>query len=313
MTRQQHKNIWTQSKNYCVRHGQAALNSLGQLSRSPFNTFITCIIIGIALALPMGLFVLLKNVENISQRFQQSTQITLFLKPETNKEIALDLLNKLNHNSTISEAHAISPEQGLQELQESDATSTLGDFKDNPIPWTIVILPSSPLPAALEQLSQNLKQQSDVDTVQLDTLWVQRLFALMGLAHRIIYGLAIFLGIGVLLIINNCIRSSAQNNRKEIEVIKLIGGTNAFIRRPFLYAGMIYGLLGGILAWQLVDLLLIWIKEPTNQLTALYHSPFQLVGIGLNDTFYLLIISLFLGLSGAWLAVTRHLRSTKLA
>lgn len=309
MTRQQHNSFWTRFKNYCARHGQAGLNSLGQLSRTPLTTFITCIVIGIALALPMGLFVLLKNVENISQNFQQSTQITVYLKPDTTKETALTFLRGLNHNPDISEARAISPEQGLQELQESDATSALGDFKDNPIPWSIVILPANHTPADLEQLGQRLKQLPEVETVQLDTLWVQRLFALIDLAHRVIYGLGIFLAIGVLLIINNCIRSAAQNNRKEIEVIKLIGGTNAFIRRPFLYAGMIYGLLGGILAWQLVDLLLIWIKGPASQLTALYHSQFQLLGIGLDDTFYLLIISLLLGLIGAWLAVARHLRT----
>jgi cell division transport system permease protein len=189
----------------------------------------------------------------------------------------------------------------------------LEDLPNNPLPWAITILPTPPnhSPEALTHLRQELSQLPDVDTVQFDTDWVQRLFALITLAHRAIYALSLFLGLGVLLIVNNCIRAATEHNQKEINVIKLIGGTDAFIRRPFLYTGIIYGLLGAILAWQLVDLLLLWIKEPTHHVATLYHSQFQLLGISLSDTFMLLISSIMLGLVGAWFAVSRHLRATK--
>jgi cell division transport system permease protein len=207
---------------------------------------------------------------------------------------------------------AISPEQGLKELQEqAGIANPLSDLSGNPLPWAIVVLPATTLktPAELTALGNNLKMNPEVDTVQLDVLWAQRLFALVTLAHRFVYALSIFLGLGVLLIVNNCIRSATQHNKKEIDVIKLIGGTNAFIRRPFLYTGMIYGLLGGIIAWQSVDLLLIWMKTPSSQLAQLYHSQFQLAEINLRETLSLLGLSIVLGFTGALVAVTRHLRA----
>jgi cell division transport system permease protein len=302
--------------NYVTRHIQAALNSVGQLSRSPFNTIMTCVIIGIALALPLALFIMLKNVEVLSHNFQQSNQLTLYLKPEVVENQANDLLKIIKKNPDINQATLVSPDQGLKELQEqAGITNVLTDLNSNPLPWAIVILPATSLktPAALTQLANTLKQNPEVDAVQLDVLWAQRLFALISLAHRFVYALAIFLSLGVLLIVNNCVRSATEHNKKEIDVIKLIGGTHAFIRRPFLYAGMIYGLLGGIIAWQLVDLLLMWLQTPSTQLAELYHSQFKLADINVRDTLSLLAGSLLLGLIGAWVAVTRHLGARRTA
>ena len=296
--------------NYLTRHIQAALNSVGQLSRSPFNTIMTCVIIGIALALPLALFIMLKNVDVLSHNFEQSNQLTLYLKPEIVENQANDLLKVLKKNPAISQATLVSPEQGLKELQEQAGISNvLTDLNNNPLPWAVVILPSNSLktPAALTQLGNTLKQNPEVEAVQLDVLWAQRLFAFISLAHRFVYALAIFLSLGVLLIVNNCVRTATEHNKKEIDVIKLIGGTHAFIRRPFLYAGMVYGLLGGIIAWQLVDLLLLWLQTPSTQLAELYHSQFKLADINVKDTLSLLSGSLLLGLVGAWIAVTRHL------
>jgi cell division transport system permease protein len=298
--------------NYLIRHVQAALNSVGQLSRAPFNTVMTCVVIGIAMALPLALFVLLKNVDVISHNFQQSNQLTLYLKPEISTAQVNDLLLILKKNPSINQVTAISPEQGLKELQlQAGIANPLSDLTGNPLPWAIVVLPDTSLksPAQLTALGNNLKQNAEVDTVQLDVLWAQRLFALVALGHRFVYALSIFLCLGVLLIVNNCIRSATQNNKKEIDVIKLIGGTHAFIRRPFLYTGMIYGLLGGIIAWQSVDILLLWMKTPSSQLAELYHSQFQLAQINLRETLSLLGASLVLGFTGALIAVTRHLRS----
>jgi cell division transport system permease protein len=298
-----------------MRHSRAALYGLAQLSRTPFSALVTCIVIGITLALPMALFILLKNVEVLSQHVRQNTQLTLYLKSDINETQVSQLVRSLNKNPAIDKVRAISPTQGLKELQQqAGLDNVLADLQNNPIPWAIVISPKASYhsPEALTHLSQTLKQHPEVDSVQLDILWVERLFALMKLAHRAVYALTLFLGIGVLLIINNCIRSATQHNKKEIDVIKLIGGTAMFIRRPFLYAGMIYGLLGGIIAWELVDLLLLWINSPTEQLAALYHSQFQLLGMDILNTFVLLLSSIGLGLIGAWSAISYHLRSSDL-
>ncbi len=299
-------------RQYWLQHRQARRNGLGQLSRTPFSTLITCLVIGIALALPTTLFVLLKNIEILGHNYRDSTQLTVFLKPNTTENEALALVQTLKTTSAIREVHAISPAQGLKELQQqSGIDEVMTDLTNNPLPWTVVIQPiaSYRSPADLTKLGEILKQYPAIQSIQLDMMWAQRLAAFMMLAHRFIYALSSFLAIGVLLIIYHCIRSVTQYNKKDISVIQFIGGTDAFIRRPFLYAGMIYGLLGGIIAWQLVDLLLLWLREPSTTLAGLYRSQFQLIGIGMANTFLLLFSSIALGLVGAWLAVNRHLRT----
>jgi cell division transport system permease protein len=291
-----------------MRHCQAAVNSLGQFSRVPLASFMTCLIIGIALALPTALFVALKNFETIGGHLQKTMQITLFLKINNKEADVNKLVRNLEADPEIASIKIISPDQGLNELQQQAGFQGIGiELPDNPLPWALVILPKSP--DDLEPLAQSLQKLPQVDSMQLDKLWVKRLESLMSLAQRGVYALTLFLGIAVFLIINNAIRSATQQNSKEIEIIKLIGGTNSFIRRPFLYAGMIYGLLGGIIAWQLVDILMLFLKEPVHNLTSLYNSQYLIEGIGLINTLILLGSSMFLGFMGSWLAVTRHLKT----
>jgi cell division transport system permease protein len=297
--------------NYFTRHMQAGLYSLGKLMRSPLASLMTCLIIGIALALPAILFVALKNAELIAGSFQQTMQITLYLKKTATEAQVLTLTRELNARHEIKTVRAISPANGLQELQKQAGFAVAtGDMQDNPLPWAIVILPTEKAsnPNTIENLESSLKKISLVDNIQLDILWVKRLASLITLAHRITYALAIFLGFAVLLIVNNTIRSTTQQHHKEIEVIQLIGGTDAFIRRPFLYAGMVYGLFGGILGWILVDILIFLLKSPARHLAELYGSAFSLTGMGIINVMFLLIISIMLGFVGSWFAVTKHLR-----
>jgi cell division transport system permease protein len=293
--------------NYILRHCQAAVNSLGQLSRAPLASIMTCFVIGITLALPTALFVALKNFNNIGGNLQQTMQVTAYLKAQSKEKDAIELGQKFEANPNVASVQIISPEEGLKELQQQIGfTGSLTELPDNPLPWAIVIAPK--LAKHLEPLAQTLQELPLVDSVQLDEAWVKRLASLMSLAQRAVYALTIFLGIAVFLIINNAIRGATQQNQKEIELIKLIGGTPSFIRRPFLYAGMLYGLLGGIIAWQLVDLLTLFLKTPIMELANLYTSEFQLAGIGLRNTLILLASSMLLGFMGSWLAVTRHLK-----
>ncbi|MHB1949330.1 MAG: permease-like cell division protein FtsX [Gammaproteobacteria bacterium] len=293
--------------NYFIRHCQAAVNSLGQLSRAPLASIMTCFVIGITLALPTALFVALKNFGNIGGNLQQTMQVTAYLKSQSKEKEVIELGQTLEANPKVASVKIISPEQGLKELQQQIGfTGSLEELPDNPLPWAIVIVPK--LAKHLETLSQTLQDLPLVDSVQSDKAWVKRLASLMSLAERAVYALTIFLGIAVFLIINNAIRGATQQNQKEIEIIKLIGGTYSFIRRPFLYAGMLYGLLGGIIAWQLVDILILFLKNPILELADLYNSQFQLIGIGLRNTLILLTCSMLLGFMGSWLAVTRQLK-----
>lgn len=297
---------------YLTRHLQAALNSFGKLSRSPFSTVATCLIIGIALALPTALFVVLKNAETISGSFQQTMQVTLYLKENITASQVQSLVTKLETYPMIKKVQTISPAEGLIELQkQAGFDNSLQNLPNNPLPWVLVVFPREfESSAYLEKLHADLKQLPEVDHAQLDMLWVKRLNTLVKLAHRATYALAGFLGIAVVLIVNNTIRSATEWHSKEIELIQLIGGTNAFIRRPFIYTGMIYGLLGSITAWQLVDLFIKMLNSPVKRLAALYDSPFQLQNMATENILLLLISSTLLGLIGSWVAVTRHLHDS---
>lgn len=293
---------------YVTRHSQAAMSSLGQLSRVPFASFITCLIIGIALAFPTALFVTLKNFSSISGNLQQTTQITLYLKLGNKEKDVSQFVQNLRKNPLVDSIKIISPEQGLKELQQQAGfEGALVELTDNPLPWTLIV--AAKTADELEPLAQSLQSLPQVDSLQLNKLWVKRLAGLISLAQRTTYALAIFLSISVFLLISNAIGAATRKNEKEIEIIKLIGGTHAFIRRPFLYAGIIYGLLGGIIAWQLVDILMLLLKSPIRELTGLYNSQYQIIGIGLSKTLILLGVSMLLGLLGSWLAVSRHLKT----
>jgi cell division transport system permease protein len=298
-------------KNYFARHLQAGLNSLGHFSRSPITSFITCLVIGITLTLPTALFIALKNAESIRGQFHQTTQLTLYLKKDITEKQVGSLAQALQKNTNIQKIYTVSPEEGLKELQQQTGfQGVMEELQDNPLPWSLIITPDTQAnPEQLDKLTHTLKQLPEVDDIQMDMQWVKRLGALIILGQRLVFVLASFLCVAVLLIINNSIRAATQHNQKEIEVIRLIGGTNTFIRRPFLYAGITYGLLGGIIAWQLVDTLLIVIASPVQQLAKLYHSPLGLTGLSFTESLLLLAGSMLLGLIGSWVAVTRHLKA----
>jgi len=295
---------------YLTRHMQSGLYSLGKLSRSPWSSFMTCLIIGIALALPAVLFVALKNAEFLNNNFKQTLEMTLYLKQDTTPAEIQSLLKTLKNQSEIKQARAISPNEGLKELQkQAGFDAALENLESNPLPWAIVIQPNQDInrPAQFEKLTQHLQQLPQVDNVQLDILWVKRLASFMTLAHRTFYALAIFLSIAVLLIVNNTIHSATEQHHKEIEIIKLIGGTDAFIRRPFLYVGMMYGLLGSIIAWLLVIVMTFALKGPSQHLAELYGSQFSPIGMSFSNLLILLGGSIGLGFIGSWFAVTKYL------
>jgi cell division transport system permease protein len=293
-------------KNYFLRHCQAAVFSLGQFSRVPVASLMTCFIIGITLALPTALFVALNNIRAMSAHLQQTIQLTLYLKEDVSSQQINQLIEKIRLHPQVADVASVSPEQGLKELQQTGFSGNTFSLPENPLPWALVVMPKNSMGVA--HLAEELRTLPAVESVQLDQQWVKRLSSIMSVAERLAYALTFFLSIAVFLIITNAIRAATQQNHKEIQLIQLIGGTPAFIRRPFLYAGILYGLLGSIVAWQLVDGLLVWLDQPFLQLTTLYDSTFQLRGIGFFNTFILLGSSILLGLLGSWLAVSRHLK-----
>jgi cell division transport system permease protein len=297
--------------NYLLRHVQVMLSSLGELWRQPVATSMTLLVIGIALLLPAGLFVILKNVEQVSGEWQHANRISLFLQDEISDKRGEQLAEQLQTWPDIVNVSFQSAQQSLNEFREiSGLESLLDTLPENPLPAVIIIEPEeAQQQEAIEALLDRLDALPEVDLAQLDMQWLQRLRSINETGQRGITILAILLSLSVLLVIGNTIRLAILNRQTEIRVIKLVGGTNTFVRRPFLYTGMWYGFLGGVLAWIALLISLLIISGPIDELAALYDSQFTLKWFGGQMLFALPISGLLLGVMGAWLAVSRHLNA----
>ncbi|MCK4743450.1 MAG: permease-like cell division protein FtsX [Sulfuriflexus sp.] len=297
---------------YLARHMQVMLSTLGQMIRSPMSNLMTIAVMGIALALPAGLHIILKNVQQVTAQWDGAAQISLFLKQSVTDKQAEQLTTILRQRQDIKSVTNITRSEALEEFrQNSGFGEALESLEENPFPAVIVIYPTEQSDNLLtvQGMLANFKDRPEVELAQLDMQWLKRLYAIMDFGRRGIWVLAAMLSLSVLLVVGNTIRLAIQNRRDEIEIIKLIGGTDAFIRRPFLYTGFWYGLSGGILSWLLVTLSIWLLSGPVSQLATLYDSDYSLSSLDLNSSFILLGLSISLGLAGSWLAVSRHLHA----
>lgn len=302
--------IKSQSSAYFQHHKLMAVDSLKRLLAAPGASLMTWLVLAIALSLPMTLYVSLENVKQLSRNWDQTSQISVYLKKGALERFANDMTQDIASWPEVNSAVYIAPDQALKEFSASTGLSdVVYGLGDNPLPGVISVIPrlSNQDEATLEQLQQKLQALRHVDSVQLDLMWVKRLYQFMELGQRLVWALAALLGLAVLLIIGNTIRLSIESRRDEIRVVKLVGGTDAFVRRPFLYTGLWFGLGGGIIAWVLLSAGLFWLSGPVEQLISLYGSDFSLKGLGFVDSLLLILDGVVLGWLGAWLAVSRHL------
>ncbi|MBP8171790.1 MAG: permease-like cell division protein FtsX [Pseudomonas sp.] len=299
---QQLLHAWVES------HRTSLLDSLRRLLKQPIGSFFTCLVMAIALSLPMGLSLLLNNVERLGGSWQRAAQISLFLKLEASPAEAQRLRDEIAQMSDVAAADWISREQALDEFQQlSGLGEALKELPDNPLPSVILVTPEVVDKANLEALRLRLAEQPNVEQAQLDLVWVERLSAILKLGERFVFGLTLLLVSALLLVIGNTIRLHIENRRSEIEVIKLVGGTDSYVRRPFLYMGALYGVGAGLLAWLVLAFGLDWLNDAVVRLAGLYGSDFALGGVPSGDGLSLLLGALLLGYIGAWLAVARHL------
>ena len=297
-------------RNYFVRHVQVALNSLGRLYRSPLASLMTAAVIGIALALPSGLYLLTGNLQRLSTQWDGSASFSVFLHKTVSLQQTQTLQNRLQQWPEIDSLQLITPDQALSEFRElSGFGEALDALDENPLPFVITIKPARTQADAESAalLLEKLRTFPEVELAQLDLQWVKRFNAIVDIVRRSIWVMAALLGLAVLLITGNTIRLEIQNRRDEIEITKLIGATNGFIRRPFLYSGFWYGIMGAVVAGLLVELAFLQLHSPVRQLAGLYQSGFSLQTLSLFESLTLLVAGTSLGLLGAWLAVGRHL------
>ena len=294
------------------RHAQVALDSLGRLYRSRLSSAMTAAVIGIALALPSGLYLLLDNLGRLSNSWEGQTSLSVFLQDKVSTRAAGKLAKRLSDWPEVDKVDLITPEEGLEEFgDQSGLGSALTALDENPLPTVLVVTPAAehigPGPAAT--LQAKLAALPETELAQLDLEWVQRLAAMLEIARRGILVIGSLLALAVLLVIGNTIRLEIQNRRDEIVVTKLIGATDGFVRRPFLYSGVWYGVLGAGIAWLLVEGGFWLLSGPVARLAGLYRSTFSLETQPLPLLGLLLACGLLLGLLGSWLAVGRHLRA----
>jgi len=307
---QSRTSIGDQFNSYLANHRLVARDSLDRLRKNLLPSMMTWLVIGIALALPTGLFVALNNVENLSSDWDGAAQISLFLQKSVSTSQGRSLASQLAEREDIASVEYISRDQALAEFQAlSGYGEVLDKLETNPLPAVIVVRPIEQAygAQATVDLYEEFKEIAQVDQVVLDLEWVQRLYGLMALGQRMAMALAALLSVGVLLVIGNTIRLAIESRRDEIVIVKLVGGTNAFVRRPFLYTGVWYGLGGGVVAWLVIMLSVLMLADPVAELAGLYKSDFVVQGLGFGYSLLLWLASALLGLAGAWLAVGRHL------
>ena len=289
-------------------HRASLVDSLRRLGKQPIGSFFTCLVMAVALSLPMGLALLLDNVERLGGSWQRAAQISLFLQIDAGEAEGQALREQIAGMADVAEAEWISREQALAEFQQqSGLGEALKELPENPLPGVVLVTPREVDKTTLEALRLRLAELPKVQQAQLDLLWVERLTAILKLGERFVFGLTLLLVMALLLVIGNTIRLHIENRRTEIEVIKLVGGTDSYVRRPFLYMGALYGFGAGLLAWLVLAYGLDWLNGAVVRLAGLYGSDFALGGVPAADGLSLLLGALLLGYIGAWLAVARHL------
>jgi len=278
---------------------------------NPISNFMTILVIAIALALPAGLQILLDTGKTLSESWDGASRISLYLQSDLDNQKLQTLAQRVRTTDGVESVDVISQEQALLDFKErSGFAEAIEQLDTNPLPPVLVVQPkpTHTSPLASEQLLAEFNTIREVELAQLDLDWVRKLYALIQLAEKAASALGIALALAVLLIVGNTIRLNVQNRREEIEVVKLVGATDAFIRRPFLYTGLWYGLFAGITCWIIVTFSLYWLKDPVANLAGLYQSQFQIQGLSIEQSLQLIGVSCGLGLLGSWLSVGRHIR-----
>lgn len=293
-----------------IHHSDSAIESLLRLLTTPIQSLLTWLVVAIAVALPAALFVGLLNIQHVGEQWQNSSEMSVFLQPDADEQAVDRIRQDWAGRPEIARITYISPAEALAEFRQHSGLGQIVDSLDrNPLPGVLLVLPTdaASTPAALENLQAELLDEPLVAEVRIDMQWVKRLQQLIALAERIVVALACLLALGLVLVIGNTIRLAIENRRDEILVVKLVGGTNAYIRRPFLYTGLWFGLGGGMLAVLILALGLQWLKVPIAALTELYQSHFYLQGLGFIGSLQLILLAGLMGVVGAWSAVSRHL------
>ena len=291
-------------------HAREARFTLNKFYKNLGGALLTCLAIGITLALPAALHTLVRNVNAMSYSWESTLEASLFLKDSVTPEQGMALAQALREKPNVARSSYISREESLKEFRGlSGFGPALDLLESNPLPAVIAITPRKGASRGeIDALVADFARQPEVEVAKLDRQWLERLYAVLALIERLVLVLAAILSLAVIVIVGNTIRLDIEARRQEIEVMKLIGATDAFIRRPFLYTGLWYGLVGGAIAWILVQGVVLALSHPTQKLAGLYQSSFHLKGLAFDATLAVFASGILLGWLGAWWTVARRIR-----
>ena len=292
------------------RHFDMAGQSLVRLLRQPFASLMIVLVIAVTLALPAALNLIVKNAAAVSGSWDNALDFSVFLRRDVSLADAQKLAQLIGQRADVGDVTLITAEQALAEFkQQSGFGDAMDQLSQNPLPHTLVVRPSAAnTTQSMVLLREELANLPETDLVQVDTEWVQRFHAILDIIREAILIGSVLLGTAIIVIIGNTIRLDIQNRREEIEVTKLIGASNAFVRRPFLWTGFWYGLLGGLLAIALVQYGVYLLQAPIARLGGLYQSGVDVLTFELREIGIIIGVGVFLGLVGSWFAAARHMR-----
>ena len=295
--------------NYFVSHYQILLKALQRSHASMVSTLMMFLVIGVTLILPSISFLVVQNLKSISQTIQHESQITIFLK----KDISVDAKNKiekdLKSRIEISNFHYVKKEEAWSKLQKlMGFNESNNGLSENPLPDAFFISPNTVNPNQIEILKSSLDRLEGVDQVVVDTGWVKKLNSLLHLANKAIFLASILLAFMLTVVIGNTIRLQMTSHFEEIELSKLIGATNQFIRRPFLYSGFIYGLGGGLTAALSLKLIVIRLNQTVVEIEAIYGAQFTIVD--LTPLQYLSIVgsSILIAILASFISINQSIK-----
>ena len=295
---------------WLTRHVSTSLGALGRLSRQPLASLMIVLVIAVTLALPAAINVLVKNAQSISGSWDNALDFSVYLKQDLSVSEAEDLASLIVQRADVESVELVTADEALAEFkQQSGFGEALDQLDDNPLPHALVVRPGpGNTGASLTLLQEEIGNLPETELVQVDTEWVQRFHAILDIVRQAIAIGSALLGLAIVVIIGNTIRLDIENRREEIEVTKLIGASNAFVRRPFLWTGFWYGLFGGIVALLLVRYGLYLLKDPVARLAGLYQGNISVVSLDFSESSAIVGGAVSLGLFASWLTTARHMR-----
>ena len=295
---------------WLARHAGTALGALGRLARQPISSLMIVLVIAVTLALPAAINLVVKNARAISGSWDNALDFSVFLTHGMPEEEGKDLARLIEQRADVESVTFISASSALEDFkQQSGFGAALDQLPDNPLPHTLIVRPGpGNTSASMGLLQEELANLPETEHVQVDTEWVQRFHAILDIVRQAIAIGAALLGVAIIVVIGNTIRLDIENRRDEIEVTKLIGASNAFVRRPFLWTGFWYGLFGGLMALALVYYGLYLLQGPVARLAGLYQGNIAIAAMSLAEAGAIVGVGVFLGLAGSWFTAARHMR-----